>query len=45
MPTEWGKSPEREPTDLERYGYWQDGVLCIGLFLLGVVIASWLWGG
>ena len=40
MPTELRKRCEREPTDLERYGLWQEG-----LFLLGVVIAKWLWGG
>jgi hypothetical protein len=44
-PTELCKLREREPTDLERYGLWQDGLMFIGLFLLGVVIAKWLWGG
>jgi hypothetical protein len=45
MPTELPEPREREPTDLERYGRWQDVLLFIGLFLLGVVIAKWLWGG
>ena len=45
MPTELRKPREREPTDLERYGSWQDGLMFIGLFLFGVVIAKWLWGG
>jgi hypothetical protein len=44
MPTELRKRCEREPTDLERYGLWQDGLMFIGSFLLGVVIAKWLWG-
>jgi hypothetical protein len=44
-PTALCKLREREPTDLERYGLWQDGSMFIGLFLLGVVIAKWLWGG
>lgn len=45
MPTDLHKPREREPTDLERYGLWQDGLMFIGLFLLGVVIAKWLRGG
>lgn len=45
MSTEWRKRHQREPTDLERYGFWQDGLMFIGLFLLGVIIAGWLWGG
>jgi len=45
MPTELPKDREREVTDLERYGRWQDGLLFIGLFLLAVAIATWLWGG
>ena len=45
MPTELRKPPEREPTDLERYGRWQDVLIFIGLFLLGAVIAEWLWRG
>jgi len=45
MPTELHKPREREPTDLERYGYWQEGLMFIALFLLGVVVANWLWGG
>jgi hypothetical protein len=45
MPTELRKPPERESTDLERYGRWQDGLMFIGLVSLGVVIAKWLWGG
>jgi hypothetical protein len=45
MPTELRKPPERELTDLERYGHWQDVLMFIGLFLLGVVIAKWLWRG
>jgi hypothetical protein len=45
MPTELRKPREPEPTDLERYGPWQAGLMFIGLFLLGVVIAKWLWGG
>ena len=45
MPTEPPNSREREPTDLERYGHWQDVVIFIGLFLLAAVIAKWLWGG
>jgi len=45
MPTELRKPPERESTDLERYGHWQDVLMFIGLFLLGVVIAKWLWRG
>jgi hypothetical protein len=45
MPTELRKPPEREPTDLERYGRWQDVLMFIGLVSLGVVIAKWLWGG
>jgi len=45
MPTELRKPHEREPTDLGRYGRWQDVLMFIGLFLLGVVIAEWLWRG
>jgi hypothetical protein len=45
MPTELPKDRGREVTDLERYGRWQHGLLFIGLFLLGVAIAKWLWGG
>jgi hypothetical protein len=45
MPTELRKPPEREATDLERYGRWQHLLIFIGLFLLGAVIAKWLWGG
>jgi hypothetical protein len=45
MPTELPEFREGKATDLERYGRWQDGLLFIGLFLLGVVIAKWLWGG
>jgi hypothetical protein len=45
MPIELPKLREREPTDLERYGHWQDVLMFIGLFLLGVVIVKWLWGG
>jgi hypothetical protein len=45
MPTELRKPPERELTDLERYGHWQDVLMFIGLFLLGAVIAKWLWRG
>jgi hypothetical protein len=46
MPTEFRKirEREREPTDLERYGQWQDGVMLIGLLFLGVIVAKWLWG-
>jgi hypothetical protein len=44
MPTELRKPREREPTDLERYGHWQDVLMLIGLVLLGVVIAKWLSG-
>jgi hypothetical protein len=35
----------REPTDLERYGHWQDVLIFVGLVLLSVVIAQWVWGG
>jgi hypothetical protein len=45
MPIELPKLREREPTDLERYGHWQDVLMFIGLFLLGVVVVKWLWGG
>jgi hypothetical protein len=45
MPTQSPELHERELTDLERYGYWQDGLMFIGLLLLGVAIAKWLWGG
>ena len=45
MPTELRKPPERESTDLERYGHWQDVLMFIGLLLLGVVVAKWLWRG
>jgi hypothetical protein len=45
MPTELPKRRKRKPTDLERYGHWQHGLLLIGLFLLGAIIAKWLWGG
>ncbi len=45
MPTELPEPRDSEVTDLERYGRWQHGLLFIGLFLLGVVIAKWLWGG
>jgi hypothetical protein len=45
MPTELPKRREREPTDLERYGYWQHGLMFFGLLFLGVVIAMWFWGG
>jgi hypothetical protein len=45
MPTELRKPRKREQADLERYGFWQDGLMFIGLFLLGVIIARWLWGG
>jgi hypothetical protein len=34
---------DREPTDLERYGHWQDVVIFVGLFLLCVIIAMWFW--
>jgi hypothetical protein len=44
MPTELRNPREREPTDLERYGRWQDGLMFVWLFLLGVVSAKWLWG-
>jgi hypothetical protein len=33
------------PTDLERYGHWQDGLILIALIALGTVITYWLWGG
>jgi hypothetical protein len=33
------------PTDLERYGHWQDGVILIALIAFGTVVANWLWGG
>ncbi len=45
MPIELSKLREREPTDVERYGHWQDVLVFIGLFVLGVVIVKWLWGG
>jgi hypothetical protein len=45
MPTELRKPPEHEPTDLERYGRWQDVLMFIALLLIGVVIAEWLWRG
>jgi hypothetical protein len=45
MPTELPELRKGEVTDLERYGRRQDGLLFIGLFLLGVVVAKWLWGG
>jgi hypothetical protein len=45
MPIESPELREREPTDLERYGHWQDVLLFIGLFLLGAIIAKWFWGG
>jgi hypothetical protein len=45
MPAELRKPPERESTDLERYGRWQDILLFIGLLLLGAAIAKWLWKG
>jgi hypothetical protein len=45
MPIKRPKLRKREPTDLERYGHWQDVLIFIGLFLLCVVIATWLWGG
>jgi hypothetical protein len=45
MPTELPKHREREEIDLERYGYWQDGLMLIGLVVLSVLIAKWLWGG
>ena len=45
MPNKLHKPREREPSDLERYGFWQDALMFIGLFLLGAVIATWLWGG
>lgn len=45
MPTDFRKPRKREPTDLERYGHWQDGAMLIALVLLGTVIANWLWGG
>jgi hypothetical protein len=45
MPVELPKRPKRKPTDVERYGHWQDVLLFIGLLLLGAVIARWLWGG
>ena len=45
MPTELRKPPERESTDLERYGRWQDVLMFVGLLLLCVVFAEWLWRG
>ena len=45
MPNELHKPRDREPSNLERYGFWQDALMFIGLFLLGAVIATWLWGG
>jgi hypothetical protein len=45
MPTELPKLREREATDLERYGHWQDGLMFIGLFFLSALIAKWLCGG
>lgn len=45
MPCELPELREREPTDLERYGHWQDVLMFIGLLFLGVVIARWLWAG
>jgi cytochrome c biogenesis protein CcdA len=45
MPTELRKPPGRESTDLERYGRWQDVLMFVGLLLLGIVIAEWLWRG
>jgi hypothetical protein len=45
MPIEFPEPELREPTDLERYGHWQDVVLFMGLFLLGAMIAMWFWGG
>jgi hypothetical protein len=42
MPTELPKHRERKE---ERYGYWQDGLMLIGLVVLSVLIAKWLWGG
>lgn len=45
MPTELPEFRERDLTDLERYGHWQDGLMFIGLLMIGVVIAKWLWGG
>jgi hypothetical protein len=45
MPVELPKRRKRKPTDLERYGHWQDVLMFIGLLLLGAVIGKWLWGG
>jgi hypothetical protein len=45
MPTALRKPPERESTDLERYGHWQDVLMFLGLLLLGAVIANWFWSG
>jgi hypothetical protein len=45
MPTVLRKPPERESTDLERYGRWQDVLMFIGLLLLGAVIGNGLWKG
>jgi hypothetical protein len=45
VPTKRSELREREPTDLERYGHWQDVLIFVGLVLLGVVIAKWVWGG
>jgi hypothetical protein len=45
MPTDFRRPRKREPTDLERYGHWQDGVMLIALVLLGTLIANWFWGG
>jgi hypothetical protein len=45
MPTELRKPREREPTDLERYGHWEDGLMFVGLILLGVMVAMCIWGG
>jgi hypothetical protein len=44
-PAKRSKLRKREPTDLERYGHWQDVLIFVGLVLLGVVIAQWVWGG
>lgn len=44
IPAKQPQLRKREPTDLERYGHWQDVVMFVGLVLLGVIIAKWFVG-
>jgi hypothetical protein len=44
MPTDLPTPRERGPTDLERYGHWEDVLIFITLVLLAAVGVTWLWG-